>query len=99
MLFIPALMGLSYITLPSIKFTMARNYKDLDETDQSANEDSNNESNDENREPINRREETPKFNLDGLIKRIFSLKKLLKYMIPLFLVRNFFKNVSKMNFN
>ncbi len=89
MLFIPGLMGLSYITLPTINFTKTRNYKDLDDTDQSAADESSAESTDGN-ETIIRREgsTTNQSSIDrsSLIQKILALKILLKYMIPLFLV-------------
>ena len=92
MLFIPGLMGISYITLPSIKFTKTRNYKNIDDTDQSGTDESNAESTEE--EGVIIRRESPgvnqssdnKFNFKDFIQKISALRVLLKYMIPLFLV-------------
>jgi hypothetical protein len=90
MLFIPGLMGISYITLPSINFTKTRNYKNLDDTDQSATDESSAESTTEvgiRREgSASNLSSTNTFDLNGLLQRILDLKILLKYMIPLFLV-------------
>ncbi len=104
MLFIPGLMGISYITLPSIKFTKTRNYKDIDETDQSATDESSAESTD-GEEVIIRREGSSSnqssnnwFSLNDFIQRIVSLRVLLKYMIPLFLVIKSFKKLFKVYF-
>lgn len=92
MLFIPGLMGISYITLPSVKFTKTRNYKDIDDTDQSGNDESTTENTDEERVIIRRESSGPnqssdnKFNFNDFIQKILALRVLLKYMIPLFLV-------------
>ena len=93
MLFIPGLMGISYITLPSVKFTKTRNYKDIDDTDQSGNDESTTENTDEERVIVRRESSGPnqssdnKFNFNDFFQKILALRVLLKYMIPLFLVK------------
>ncbi len=85
-------MGISYITLPSIKFTKTRNYKDIDDTDQSGTDESTTENTDEEGVIIRRESSGPnqssdnKFNFNDFIQKILALRVLLKYMIPLFLV-------------
>jgi hypothetical protein len=83
MLFIPVLMAISYILLPSVDFAKSRFYEEIDDAaDQITT--SRTSSNDS----INSEEQNTngKTNKNGFLNKIKLIRPLLKYMIPLFLV-------------
>ena len=83
MLFIPVLMAISYVTLPSIEFAKARYRKDDDDLINNEEEEPDLPSNDS---PIQINLSVDDSVMGKFKSKLKILRPLLKYMIPLFIV-------------
>jgi battenin len=85
MLFIPVLMAVSYILLPTVEFAKSRFYEEIDDASDQITT-SRTSSNDSINSAEQKTNEINTTSENGFINKIKLIRPLLKYMIPLFLV-------------